>query len=147
VTISLNIGGSKATPPPQGKPPAKAEVQSAPAKEATAPASASKAFSKSGTSTPRQPNSGTETPTKGASKSKGTVFTMDRAKNDADMIVKDQTGAADEDTIKELYGELEEGVVDTNSAFPFVFCLLVSLFIRIYNNQSSYTSTSYSPVM
>jgi peptide chain release factor subunit 3 len=42
---------------------------------------------------------------------------MDRAKNDADTIVKDQTGLADEDTIKELYGEADEEVVDSNSAF------------------------------
>jgi len=46
---------------------------------------------------------------------------MDRAKNDADTIVKDQTGTADEDTIKELYGELDEEVVDPNGSFPFVF--------------------------
>ena len=58
---------------------------------------------------------------------------MDRAKNDADTIVKDQTGAADEDTIKELYGEPDEEVVDPNSAFLFVFCVLVSLLIIIYN--------------
>jgi len=143
VTISLDIGGSKATPPPQEKPVTTAEVKSSPAKGAPAP----KAASKSGTSTPRQQTSGTETPTKGTPKSKGAVFTMDRAKNDADTIVKDQTGLADEDTIKELYGEPEEEVVDDNSVFPFVFCILVSLLIIIYNNQSSCTSTSYSPVM
>lgn len=129
MTISLNIGGSKAAPPPQEKPVARAEVKSALAKEAPAP----KAASKSGTSTPRQHTSGTETPTKGAPKSKGSVFTMDRAKNDADTIVKDQTGAADEDTIKELYGEPDEEVVDPNSVFLFVFCVLVSLLIIIYN--------------
>jgi hypothetical protein len=92
-------------------------VKSAPAKEAPVP----KTASKSGTSTPRQHTSGTETPTKGASKSKGAVFTMDRAKNDADTIVKDQTGLADEDTIKELYGEPDEEIVDDNSVFPFMF--------------------------
>ncbi len=70
---------------------------------------------------------------------------MDRAKNDADTILKDQTGIADDDTIKELYGELDE-VVDPNSAFSFIFCMLVSLLIGIYNNQSSCTSTSYSLV-
>ena len=136
MTISLNIGGSKATPPPQEKPAAKAEVKSAPAKEAPAPASASapKTASKSGTSTPRQHNSGAETPTKGAAKSKGAVFTMDRAKNDADTIVKEQTGIVDEDTIKELYGDAEEEVVDPNSALSFVFSIHVSLLIDIYNN-------------
>ena len=71
---------------------------------------------------------------------------MDRAKNDADTILKDQTGIADEDTIKELYGEPEEEVVDSNGAFSFMFCRLVSLLIGIYNNQSSCTSTSYSLV-
>jgi len=133
VTISLNIGGSKATPPPQEKPAAKAEVKSAPPKEVPAPAP--KAASKSGTSTPRQHNSGTETPTKAASKAKGAVFTMDRAKNDADIIVKDQTAVADEDTIKELYGEPEEEVVDTNGALP-------SRFIYLFHYLLVFTTTS-----
>ena len=121
MTISLNIGGSKATPPPQEKPAAKAELKSPPVKEASG--SAPQAASKSGTSTPRQNNSGTDTP-KAGSKSKGIVFTMDRAKNDADKIVKDQTAAVDEDTIKELYGEPEEEVVDHNSALPSCFIYL-----------------------
>lgn len=39
---------------------------------------------------------------------------MDRAKNDADAIVKEQTAIATEETLKELYGAEEEDVVDTN---------------------------------
>ena len=49
---------------------------------------------------------------------------MDRSKNDADTIVKDLAAAADEDTIKELYGELEGEVVDTNGSFPSRFICL-----------------------
>jgi hypothetical protein len=51
---------------------------------------------------------------------------MDRAKNDADAIVKDQAAAADEDTLKELYGEPEEEVVDPNGVLPSFYYLLVS---------------------
>lgn len=40
-------------------------------------------------------------------------FTMDRSKNDADTIKKEQATVADDQTLKELYGE-EEDVVDTN---------------------------------
>lgn len=59
---------------------------------------------------------------------------MDRAKNDADTIVKEQTGIVDEDTLKELYGDADEEVVDPNSALSFVIFVLVSLLIGIYNN-------------
>lgn len=42
---------------------------------------------------------------------------MDRAKNDADAIVKEQAAIATEETLKELYGTEEEEVVDPNGAF------------------------------
>ncbi|CCA70158.1 probable SUP35-eukaryotic peptide chain release factor GTP-binding subunit [Serendipita indica DSM 11827] len=107
VTVSLNIGGSKpaaAATPKENK--------------ADAPSSGHA----SGTSTPTKPppKSQTSVPKAGAApaakekKEKDFNFSMDRAKNDADAIVKEQTAIATEETLKELYGAEEEDVVDTN---------------------------------
>jgi peptide chain release factor subunit 3 len=118
VTISLNIGGTK-------------PVVSGAVKDTKT------AISKADAATSSAPASGTTTPTKSTTKAQASVakaaaaalkegkdrketvatkdfnFTMDRSKNDADAIVKEQAIVADDQTLKELYGE-EEDVVDTN---------------------------------
>jgi peptide chain release factor subunit 3 len=95
------------------------------------------AISKADAATSSTPASGTTTPTKSTTKAQTSVakaaatalkgaqdrketagtkdfnFTMDRSKNDADAIVKEQAIVADDQTLKELYGE-EEDIVDTN---------------------------------
>lgn len=120
MTISLNIGGTK-------------PVVTGAVKDTKT------AISKTGAATSSAPASGTTTPTKSATKTQPSVskaaasaaaskeaqdrkealatkdfnFTMDRSKNDADTIAKEQAIVADDQTLKELYGE-EEDVVDTN---------------------------------
>ncbi|KAG8758726.1 translation termination factor GTPase eRF3 [Serendipita sp. 396] len=104
VVVSLNIGSSKTTVAAAPKD-TKIEEKSAPP---SAPAS--------GTSTPIKtaPKSQGSAPKPAASKEKKDFnFSMDRAKNTADAIVKEQAAVADDETLKELYGA-EEDVVDTN---------------------------------
>ncbi|KAG8832127.1 translation termination factor GTPase eRF3 [Serendipita sp. 399] len=103
VVVSLSIGSSKPAAPKDTK----VEERSRP--------SSSHA---SGTSTPTKPppksqGSGPK-PAPASKEKKDFNFTMDRAKNTADAIVKEQAAVADDETIKELYGAEEEEVVDPN---------------------------------
>ncbi|PVG00765.1 hypothetical protein CPB86DRAFT_840866 [Serendipita vermifera] len=126
VTISLNIGGAK--PPAASKDPLPATTKSDAATTSSRPASgtttptkpAAKAQATTSKSTASQPaqekesEKSSEKKEAASRKDKGAVFTMERAKNDADAIVKEQTAVADDQTLKELYGNEDEEVVDPN---------------------------------
>ncbi|THG97150.1 hypothetical protein EW026_g4803 [Hermanssonia centrifuga] len=98
-TISLNIGGSK--PPAPAITPA--AVVSPPRKDVPAPSS-----QPSGTTTPKAQapakSSGTTTPANAAS----TTFSLERAKTDTAAIAQEVQAAADETTLKDLYGNVKE---------------------------------------
>ncbi|CAG8681264.1 16822_t:CDS:2, partial [Acaulospora colombiana] len=124
VTISLNIGGSK-PPAAASKDPLPATTKSDAATTSSRPASGTTTPTKSAAKT--QAAASKPTASQSAEKSsekkeapsrkdKGAVFTMERAKNDADAIVKEQAAVADDQTLKELYGNEEEDVVDPNDA-------------------------------
>lgn len=93
-TITLNIGGSKpAQPPPSNNAPAPASSQpSAPSKPTPAAQAAPKPKSTAA--------SGTSTPT-----TQNKTYTMERAKTDADGVLHDAKAAADQDTLKDLFGD------------------------------------------
>lgn len=99
-TITLNIGGSKPTPPATPPPAQKVNPQVArvaPAQTRNAPTSPS----------PTPPPSTVKlipptssSPAPGAS----SVFTLERAKTDTTSIVQEVLSVADESTLKDLYG-------------------------------------------
>ncbi|KAJ3479994.1 hypothetical protein NLI96_g8679 [Meripilus lineatus] len=100
-TISLNIGGSKPTPPAT-PPPTKVSSQ-------TPRANTTQARS---TPTP-QPPAATPPPTKPASSSTpaaapSTTFSLERAKTDTNTIAQEVHAAADESTLKDLFGNAKE---------------------------------------
>ncbi|KAG9018998.1 translation termination factor GTPase eRF3 [Tulasnella sp. 427] len=118
-TISLNIGGSS-TPAKTEKPaekPAATTIKlniggSAASKSGTATPTRQPTDPASGTTTPKKPTEAAET-TEAASgtgsvSKKAMNFTMDKAKNDADAIAEEHARVADEETLKDLYGEREK---------------------------------------
>lgn len=108
-TIKLNIGGSSA--------PSKAqEEKSAPASTAPASSTALAAAKSSAPSVPTSapstaPATGTNTPSI-VSKAKDFNFTSDKAKTTADAVLKDTLAVADQETLKDLYGDGD--MVDSN---------------------------------
>lgn len=107
-TISLNIGRPAANAPPPAPAPtislniggAKPQTTPAPPPVATAPA---------------KPAAATADPVASSAATKTTAFNFsaEKAKTDADAILQEQLTVADEDTLKDLYGEKED-IVDTN---------------------------------
>jgi peptide chain release factor subunit 3 len=97
-TISLNIGGSKPTPPatpplpqqsqPQKPSPPKAQTPTPKPDAAPAPAT---------TTAKLQPPSSNATSSK--------VFTLEKAKTDTTAISNELIAVADQDTLKELFGD------------------------------------------
>lgn len=123
VTVSINIGGAKKSAAESSKDAkvtaSKVEssaTSSAPASGTTTPTKAPKTQA----SVPKPAHAAKEKATErketAGGKDKEFNFTMDRAKNDADAIIKEQAAVADNETLKELYGG-EEEVVDTNGLF------------------------------
>lgn len=99
-TITLNIGGSKPTPPPVTPPPTKAPSQHA------------LATPSSGRSTPTpQPAAAPSPlaakpapPSSAPAPTPSTTFTLERAKMDTLAIAQEVQAAADESTLKDLFG-------------------------------------------
>jgi peptide chain release factor subunit 3 len=118
MTISLNIGGTKPAVSGAVKD-TKTAISKADAATSSAPASGTTTPTKSTTKAQASVSKAAAAALKEAKDRKETVgtrdfnFTMDRSKNDSDAIVKEQAIVADDQTLKELYGE-EEDVVDTN---------------------------------
>lgn len=101
-TISLNIGGSKPAPPPAAAAPPQPAPAAHPPAAATPPRAQSPAPS-SGAATPK--NTATK-PTAKSTLSQGTTntFTLERAKNDTAAVAQEVQALADENTLKDLYG-------------------------------------------
>lgn len=101
-TITLNIGGSKPVQPPPpsnnvpSHPPPAVSQPSATSKPAAAPAPAAQATPKPKSTAA----SGTSTPT-----TQNKTYTMERARTDADGVLHDAKAAADQDTLKDLFGD------------------------------------------
>lgn len=97
-TISLNIGGSKptpsATPPvpqqPQPQKPSPPKAQTPTPKQDASPSTTT-------TTTKLQPPGSSSTPSK--------TFTLEKAKTDTIAIVNEVNAVADQDTLKELFGD------------------------------------------
>ncbi|KAI0751601.1 eukaryotic polypeptide chain release factor 3 [Daedaleopsis nitida] len=114
-TISLNIGGSKPAPPPSApSQPATISLNiggdkssaPAPTPASSAPAPA-KAAPKADAPSESQPaNASASTPAPAAASSK--AFTLDRAKTDTAAVAQDVRNAADEEILKDLYGQAKE---------------------------------------
>ncbi|KLO19765.1 hypothetical protein SCHPADRAFT_898344 [Schizopora paradoxa] len=103
-TITLNIGGSKpAQPTPSNNinaaPTPASSQPSAPSKPAPSPAPAAQAAPKPKSTAA----SGTSTPT-----TQNKTYTMERAKTDADGVLHDAKAAADQDTLKDLFGDMKQ---------------------------------------
>ncbi|TFY77994.1 hypothetical protein EWM64_g6019 [Hericium alpestre] len=110
-TISLNIGGSKPTPPPSAppaappsSPPVSGSAPAAPASTQKAPPkTAAHVSSAAASSAPSGRTSGASSPAP-ASK----TFTMDRAKTDTAAIAQEVQTAADEAVLQDLFGDVKE---------------------------------------
>ncbi|CCM04045.1 uncharacterized protein FIBRA_06204 [Fibroporia radiculosa] len=99
-TISLNIGGSKpATPPAQKEPPADASPSKQP--EPHKPISAAAAHPAA------KPASRVESPAPAAAPSSKT-FSLEKAKTDTAAIAQEVQAAADEQTLRDLFGNVKE---------------------------------------
>lgn len=98
-TITLNIGGSKPAQPP----PASEDVSVNPSSAASQPSAPSKPPAPSAQAAPKPKStvaSGTSTPTP-----QNKTFTTERAKTDADKVLHDAKVAADQETLKDLFGD------------------------------------------
>ncbi|KAF9649369.1 hypothetical protein BDM02DRAFT_3142842 [Thelephora ganbajun] len=97
-TISLNIGGSKPTPPPT--PPISQQPQLPPPKPQT-PTPKSNSSPTPTTATTRLPP-----PSSNTTSSK--TFTLEKAKTDIAAITNELHTVADQDTLKDLFGDVKE---------------------------------------
>lgn len=94
-TITLNIGGSKPTPPPS---------VAAPTPEKSATPASTAAPSPSPAATPAPASSSTKSTAKPGSK----TFSTERAKTDATGVAQDVHAAADQETLKDLFGDIKQ---------------------------------------
>ncbi|KAI0701824.1 P-loop containing nucleoside triphosphate hydrolase protein [Cytidiella melzeri] len=99
-TISLNIGGAKPAPPPAAPTPvpSAAPPPAQPVVSAPPPQAAADVTSKAEPAT-----------ASGNAKSSGSAtFTLERAKTDTTAIAREVQAAVDEETLKDLYGNVKE---------------------------------------
>ncbi|THH07475.1 hypothetical protein EW145_g3357 [Phellinidium pouzarii] len=96
-TITLNIGGSKSTPPAPSP-------ESTPAPDrAVAPGPVPVPASKSGQSTPSKAPAASSAAAAGSK-----TFTTERAKTDSNQIAQELQAIADQETLKDLFGDVKQ---------------------------------------
>ncbi|KAI0368109.1 eukaryotic polypeptide chain release factor 3 [Pilatotrama ljubarskyi] len=114
-TITLNIGGSKPTPKPSSRPPSPPPTISlniggskpapAPSADTPSPAPAAPKPSASAASSAQPSAKGSPAP---ASSAPSKTLTLERAKTDTAAIAQEVKNAADEETLKDLFGHGKE---------------------------------------
>ncbi|KAI0774116.1 eukaryotic polypeptide chain release factor 3 [Fomes fomentarius] len=110
-TISLNIGGHKpATAPAHAPPPAIVSLNIGESKPAPAPAPSATAPAKAApkADAPSQPAKQSAPAPAPPSSVNSKSFTLERAKADTASVAQDVRTAADEDTLRDLYGHTKE---------------------------------------
>ncbi|EIW61427.1 eukaryotic polypeptide chain release factor 3 [Trametes versicolor FP-101664 SS1] len=100
-TITLSIGGSKPAPKPSSRPPSPPPTLTIGSKPAPAPAPAA---AKPAVPTASAKPSASPAPASTPAKS----FTLERAKTDTAVIAQEVKNAADEETLKDLFGHIKE---------------------------------------
>ncbi|KAI5118780.1 hypothetical protein M0805_005661 [Coniferiporia weirii] len=98
-TITLNIGGSKPTPPPPAPVPAPERV---PAKAAV-PSAANPPAPKPAQAAPSKASAPSSAAGAGSK-----TFTTERAKTDAHQIIQDVHSVVDQETLKDLFGDVKQ---------------------------------------
>ncbi|KAL1937758.1 hypothetical protein VTO73DRAFT_12911 [Trametes versicolor] len=100
-TITLSIGGSKPAPKPSSRPPSPPPTLTIGSKPTPAPApTAAKPTVPTASAKPSASPAPASTPAKS--------FTLERAKTDTAVIAQEVKNAADEETLKDLFGHIKE---------------------------------------